>query len=252
MMALMPDEVLETVCPGFLHIDDCTEWDQKEICLSKREDCCNRLVHGVVWLEDNADKELFWRHYENDYRYNSEKTVHVEQLIQDDKELRQCIREKKDNNLHLKLYITFQPCHHSGGGQNFENEHKTSCTVSLLEYWQKVLDPLGIRFTIKCFGIYRAHWEETTQFGKGSQAARYQARAINALNGLRLLLAACKRSGGKLRLLAMEDRAEWTHLLSRTFGQHVVGNISEAYWEKRQVYDAKVKTFLEREFVQIA
>ena len=78
----------------------------------------------------------------------------------------------------LQLFMSFQPCHHSGGrvpNNKLAREvytsdamgvggagptHKTSCSERLKEWYTNVLKPRGVELSLILADVYKATWEE--------------------------------------------------------------------------------------------
>ena len=82
----------------------------------------------------------------------------------------------------LLLYLTYQPCHHSGGHKKRGmGEHGTSCTELLLRHVADVLRPARVQLVIRLPYLYRAHWET------GGYDRKYAPAVLAARRGLELL-----------------------------------------------------------------
>jgi hypothetical protein len=98
--------------------------------------------------------------------------IHAEMFLIGDPML----RSKLEKNQVLTLYLTFQPCHFSGGHRK---KSFISCTEALQQFYIKKLQVLNIQLVIKFAYIYRAHWIHTP--------IRYIPMIENARSGLRIL-----------------------------------------------------------------
>ena len=75
----------------------------------------------------------------------------------------------------MNIYLTYQPCHFSGGHYRKSNN---SCTESLIQYYNNVLKPYSISANIRFGYLYRAHWTESP---------KYVIMIKNAQEGIKLL-----------------------------------------------------------------
>ena len=138
----------------------------------------------------------------------------------------------------LVLYLTYQPCHHSGGhNSNRMGEHGTSCTRLLCDYVRDVLAPAGVTLEIKIAYLYRAHWQV------GSYDPKYAPAVRAAREGLEML------AGHGITLDAFW-RADWEWLL-RLCDEQVRKTLSapvaprdEAPWALRLKMDGFIASFL--------
>ena len=83
----------------------------------------------------------------------------------------------------LLLYLTYQPCHHSGGhSKKVLGDHGTSCTELLCSYVREVLRPQHVALEVRISYTYRAHWEV------GEYDPKYEPAVLAARRGLQLLV----------------------------------------------------------------
>ena len=82
----------------------------------------------------------------------------------------------------LVLYMTYQPCHHSGGhSRRSMGQHSTSCTELLIRHVRETLRSRAVHLELRIAYLYRAHWE------KGSFDPKYAPAVDAARRGLQLL-----------------------------------------------------------------
>lgn len=164
------DQKITNLCDEFLHIDETPEADICQTCAEC--DCCSRKsVTCIAQLTENQ-KEVYSNIYKNKIIKEDVGAIHAEMFVIYDRQL----RDKLAQNQTLVLYLTYQPCHFSGG------HHKTnhiSCTAALLHFFNKVLAPLNINLVVKISYIYRAHWVHVDH--------KYSNMISNAITGLQLL-----------------------------------------------------------------
>lgn len=144
------------LCKYFHRISECPESDARCSCICKDPQCQRKSVCCVARYR-RGDTELIRTYVNLSIRKGVVK--HAEQLFVEDRSFEEVIREAPGGT--LTLYLTFQPCHFSGGNTN----HVTniSCTVSLKEYFSLILEPLGVALFIKVANLYRAHWRRATE-----------------------------------------------------------------------------------------
>lgn len=161
--------------------------------------------------------------YTNCFQGHTSINQHAEEfLITDD-------RLNLQPKAHLTLYVTYQPCHYSGGGRKMRT-HPRSCTNRLISWYETKLAPLKITLTIKPCDIYRAHWTDPALFAHPADWLTFGKRTQSALAGVQKLLSFLK---------AMTP-ADWTYLLSHS----TVDQIPIKAMEKRLFFDDKVQTWL--------
>mmetsp|Transcript_11007 Transcript_11007/g.31087 ORF Transcript_11007/g.31087 Transcript_11007/m.31087 type:complete len:345 (-) Transcript_11007:1085-2119(-) len=104
----------------------------------------------------------------------------------------------------LLLYLNKQPCHHSS-----DHLRASSCTLSLLEFADKELRPLGIDMEVIITYTYRAHWELENL--SPSQQQRYGPAIVAAREGL-----GCfgRRSGDGVVMRATQKQ-DWKWLVAQ-------------------------------------
>ena len=87
--------------------------------------------------------------------------MHAEKFLLSDPKLSAALNGMPQAGGRLILYLTYQPCHHSGGHKKRGmGEHGTSCTELLLRFVADVLMPRRIILDIRLTYIYRAHWAQ--------------------------------------------------------------------------------------------
>lgn len=158
--------------------------------------------------------------------------MHAEVFMLADPELRDVLTARQ-SRCRLQLYITYQPCHHSGG----HTIHSTSsCTLKLLEFIRTTLAPFGVQMEIIIPYLYRVHWRNMD---------KYNEMIHNANVGLRLL----QEADGVI-IRGMES-SDWSFVvsLSPQYLQHAYqsGEIpfDRNFLHTRSVMDTFVKNFLE-------
>lgn len=241
---------LPDFCQGYFHIDDCKEWDQNEYCLqcstfktngllTNKKVCLKSTVHGLLTIYDNINNQIiFYKAYKNIFMGSTEENIHVEDLIVADKELEAYLKE----NLIVTLYISYQPCHHSGGRRNMaaDHIHTKSCTELIRKWWIEKLIPKNITFNIKCLGIYRAHWTDENSFGSDFDRDVFLNRTERAREGLRLLM---KSHENKIINVDAMNPNDWKIILLFC-SLPIKISIKENMWKVRYEYDDKIRDFL--------
>ena len=120
----------------------------------------------------------------------------------------------------LRLYMTYQPCHHSGGrvpkdiiargGEGADvaelQAHQTSCSERLLAFYERSLRPKGVALSLVLADIYKATWEEELHPSEAERRV-YGDKAAAAREGMRMLMGA----GVDMRGMRNSD---WSFLVS--------------------------------------
>ena len=220
-LALRPGPLLgnlQQFCAAFYHIEPTPEAGLKELCLAaehgggvcprKTVVCIARLQARAIGADDRpSDGESGWRdvyvcRYSNCFRGDSTSNVHAEKFLTADRDMERHIGALPERGGRLVLYLTYQPCHHSGGHSRAVMGHTTSCTRLLLAYAARVLTPRAISLHVRVPYIYRAHWKP------GLFPSKYEPVVAAAVEGLRLLAAT-----PGVDVAALVD-ADWAFLVS--------------------------------------
>ena len=162
---------INDLCNEFIHIDDTPEANIENVCCSCN---CHRKSVTAVAVVRNKGEIIYSKVYRNFRKFNE--TVHAESFIVFDPRL----RSKLLHATKLDIYITFQPCHYSGGHEYVQN---ISCTELLLNFQEKCLAKNGILMEIHIGYIYRAHWQIDCV-----AMMKYTTMVRNAITGFKLLL----------------------------------------------------------------
>ena len=191
---------LDQFCASFYHVEATPEGDMKALCLSTAcglRPCPRKTVVAVARVQrvGGAHEDVYVARYSNCFKGSSESNVHAEHFMLSDAGLAHAIQAATAGSrggsggqrgqpaaVRLTVYLTYQPCHHSGGhSRRGMGEHGTSCTELLCSYLRDVLAPLGITLELKITYLYRAHWEA------GAYDSKYAPAVEAARKGLRLL-----------------------------------------------------------------
>lgn len=166
------DLTISNLCDEFLHIEETPEADLCQVCVECN--CCVRKsVTCVSIVKDKDDKTVYGKVYKNELFSSSQFARHAEMFFISDTDLRDIL----DHDQVITLYLTYQPCHFSGG--HYKTNH-ISCTESLQYFHEKVLKPFNICVKIRFAYLYRAHWR--------SQDTKYDQMIMNANIGLKILI----------------------------------------------------------------
>ena len=147
--------------------------------------------------EAMAARDVYVARYSNCFKGSSESNVHAERFMLADPGMARALDEVKDAKAHgtrarLVLYLTYQPCHHSGGhSRRGMGEHGTSCTELLCEYVRDVLAPIGVALEVRITYVYRAHWETGAYDPKYAPAVQAARQGLDLLAEAGVGLAAC-------------------------------------------------------------
>ena len=184
-------------CASFFHIEPTPEGGIEEVCLSAAcggTTCPRKTVVGVARLhaldhDGNATEELYVARYSNCWKGSSEANVHAEVFLLSDASLSRALESLPESGGRLTFYLTYQPCHHSGGHSKGNlGKHTTSCTELLCDHVRDVLTPRRVHLDLRIAYIYRAHWETGAydpKYAPAVQAAR-DGLALLALHGVGL------------------------------------------------------------------
>ena len=242
---------LEEFCQGYFHVDRCYEWQQKTLCLFKNPGSVQCSRHGVRALVhlNAGDETLFLKQYTNISQGWTEKNIHVEEQFCSDPRLEQILDsslQATDVQVTMTVYMTYQPCHQSGGGRNLQRLHRKSCTNVLLNFLDRVtgkqLTP-NFRLRLKLFGLYRVHWENADLF-KPFDKALFGGRVNQASEGLAKLLL---HKDPKIEI-SMMDKESWREFLSLIPGadELVQETVSVDQWALREAHEQRCQDFLDR------
>ena len=133
--------------------------------------------------DDEERKDVYVARYANCYRGNTDVNRHAEEFLLEDRTLLEHLRQRtvllpssSDNEERarllspgghrLVLYMTYQPCHHSGGRVPKEAlsrlsyatsapQHPTTCSEHLREYFLRELRPRGVALELVLAGELR-------------------------------------------------------------------------------------------------
>lgn len=196
-------------CGAFWHIEATAEAGMSERCLNtgRGRKCARKTVVVVARLQQRAAakpggwEDLHVARYHNCQRRDGTR-AHAETFLVADSRLRARIAAlASDDAVHepsrLVLYMTYQPCHFSGGhtGEQMRSS-AMSCTSLLLRYVRDVLSPARVPLELVISYVYRAHWQE------GQFPAKYSPAVAAARDGIRLMAGAEEVS---LRAFQRED-----------------------------------------------
>ena len=144
---------LSDYCNGFFHVERSVEAGVAETCLCSTQ-CYRKSVTCIVKLAERTGEELYSAKYTNNRNFSG--TIHAEQFIYHDETLNALVNTlAKDKDYDMIVYMTYQPCHYSGGHTKKSN---MSCTELMINYNRQMLVPNNIQLHLKTAYIYRAHW----------------------------------------------------------------------------------------------
>lgn len=224
---------VEQFCEGFLHIEETPEIDMKQFCICNNL-CTKKTVWGILILYDDTDTKIFSKIYKNSKIQN--KIVHAEIMITQDQEV---IKHLK-NCHHILLYLTYNPCHFSGGHHGFIKQN--SCTKALINFKELHLDPLNISFEVAISYPYRVHWKIKTNccdIQTHFAPVCYTKTIQNARSGLLLL------DQKNIHIRALK-KCDYETLLEFCLPEtrNVFISKKDSILEKRQTCDSFVKSVL--------
>lgn len=171
------------MCAAFFHGRWCLEIGVGKICvLADDKRCPKNVCVGVARLTDKDGVEKAVTRYSNCFRGSTHNNVHAEVFAVHDTKLALLMRPGDT----LTLYLSYQPCHHNGGGR-WVKGHATSCAKMLCEWAKGKLTKLGVRLDVRCSDIFRAGWTDPGKFATEEDAALFHARCEAARDGIRML-----------------------------------------------------------------
>ena len=152
----------------------------------------------------------------NCYRGSEKDNYHAEQFMLEDGDLEAAIQTSPalaapapGAGGRMSVYLTYQPCHFSGGHvKNIGKAVTTSCTLRLLKWHRETLHPAGITLTVYLPKIYRAHWVDDGFHKTDDEKNHYGERAEKSREGLKLMLA---EPGVDVKMMDPDD---WMYLMS--------------------------------------
>ena len=201
-------------CPGIGEAFSCIA---KEAC-TRKSVCCIAALRG-----DNG--KLFWEGmFVNAYEPGKRSRVHAEAQLVQCTSLHRAIRENPLAS-ELRLWLTFQPCHYSGG--NDRDRSSLSCTELLHEFYRQHLRPAGVRLCVQVANVYRAHWSRL------AEAKTHMQCILASRSGLALL--------ASFASVSAFTREDWEYVESLHDADVVV---SPAHRTARGFLDAHIRKFL--------
>lgn len=165
--------VITNLCDEFLHVDETPEARVAQVCACSRA-CARKSVSCIARLTDEAGREVYARVYKNRALFGHAR-VHAEMLMIHDNEVATALARGHT----LTLYLTYQPCHFSGGHGQRHRATRLSCTMALIRFFERHMQPLGVQLVVRFSYIYRAHWETADR--------KYDEMIANARVGIQLL-----------------------------------------------------------------
>jgi len=160
----------------------------------------------------------------NAYEQGKHLRVHAEAQLVQCTSLHRAIRENPLAT-ELRLWLTFQPCHYSGG--NDRDRSSLSCTELLHDFYKEHLVPADVRLCVQVANVYRAHWSRL------AEAKTHMQCILASRSGLALLA-----SFASVSAFTCED---WAYVESLGDAGAVV---SPAHRTSRALLDAHIRKFL--------
>ena len=110
------------LCGSFFHIEATPEDGIPQLCLSAELGgpvCARKTVCCVARVQagaaDGTWVDKYVGRYFNCWQGNSQANLHAEHFLLQDAGLAAAVGALDDGQGRLLLYLTYQPCHHSGG-----------------------------------------------------------------------------------------------------------------------------------------
>lgn len=180
-MQMTSDLCLESdeVCRYFHHVTPCPECpgiSKTSSCLSKKP-CIRKSVCCIAVLRGRDD--IAWQGmFFNKVAPNEPKRVHAEAQLVRCSALLDALASAPALQ-ELRLWLTFQPCHYSGGDD--KTQSTLSCTELLRQLHEQHLQRSGVRLRIKIANVYRAHWSRLRE------ATTHMRCILSSRSGIALL-----------------------------------------------------------------
>jgi hypothetical protein len=175
----------------------------------------------------------FPHRYANCFRGRSEWNVHAEEFMLADPQLLALLRGGSDAGGDrariLRLYMSYQPCHHSGGrlpeaktpedarkqlelaARRKDQGHPTSCSERLRAFYEAEMREHAISLELVVADLYKAMWTEDLMIERAPddcvRSSAYCADAASARQGILLLVA--NAPGVTMRAT---DENDWAYL----------------------------------------
>ncbi|KOO23735.1 splicing factor u2af 65 kda [Chrysochromulina tobinii] len=230
------------------------------------------IVARVLGAQNGAD--LYVARYANCFRGRSEWNVHAEEFMLADPQLLALLRGGSDASGDrariLRLYMSYQPCHHSGGrlpeaktpedarkqlelaARRKDQGHPTSCSERLRAFYEAEMREHAISLELVVADLYKAMWTEDLMIERAPddcvRSSAYCADAASARQGILLLVA--NAPGVTMRAT---DENDWAYLATlcdpavaeayETRGQRGSA-FSRVHVELRAKLDGVLSTFL--------
>ena len=166
---------------------------------------CSKSQVAVIarLVREGQEEPLYVARYANCFRGNTDANVHAEEFLITDASFLRIITSLgeadgevddeaggigdvcsevadgsaatssggKAGAVQLLLYMTYQPCHHSGGRVPRDDraraayveampEHSATCSERLRDWYLSVLQPKGVALSLILADVYKATWEE--------------------------------------------------------------------------------------------
>lgn len=163
-------------CAGFFHIEECVEAGMNEICLCHSLPCRRKTVTCLARLRRAGERDDEASLFRYDNRREADGIAHAEAIMCRDRALLDALAACEGGE--LTLFLTYQPCHYSGGHRQ---QSKISCTNTVIHFHEHELQPRRISLHIRIAYVYRAHWQ------KEHCAAKYWPMIHAARAGMLLL-----------------------------------------------------------------
>jgi hypothetical protein len=154
-------------CATFYHMFPVWEANVMDnICLDPTQCIVSHAVVCIGRVEvqraEGQWQDVYVARYQNCYRGSEKTNYHAEQFLLEDDGLKQAIAQLGSVDVgvserrRISLYLTYQPCHFSGGHvKNIGKAVTTSCTNRLLKWARETLRPAGITLDVKLAKVVR-------------------------------------------------------------------------------------------------
>jgi hypothetical protein len=213
-------------CSSYFHVLSCKELHiPTHTCLhSDPLECKHQCVTLIAQGIDSSGNTILVARYTTCRRRNG-MSLHAEEFMILDTQLKLL-----PANSSIVVYAQLQPCHHSSRADEFCPD-ATSCTESIIRWYNDYLEPKNISLTFRCANVYKAMWTFTDEeYAQLPGHRRYRESIGMAREGIRLLA----REGIIVTSIGQEGWSFLTRLAT------LEPKPTEEQWDQRRAADAKI------------
>jgi hypothetical protein len=184
---------VSSFCNAFLHIEPTPEAGLKEFCLCSAKKCYRKCIVCIIRLQNSKGDDILEKVFKNNTNHDIKYTTHAEEMgMRDDEIVAHMPLTSK-----MIFYITYNPCHFSGGHKGYCNDK--SCTLQILQFKERFPN---VEFEIIISYTYRAHWRTyPCECAFVLAPVKYAPNILTAQHGIYLLVS----NGVRIRSFEMCD-----------------------------------------------